>query len=186
MPHAQPHGRLIVVRGSMFAGKTEKLIAWLREGLAAGQSVVAFKHAIDNRYDPDHLITHRRERFNATRVPDAAAIVRLAAGNARVAIDEGHFFKPELVEAVRDLLKAGTSVMVAGISNDAWGRPFEPMPQLAAIADEVIDCRSPCSVCGKPADYTQRLVPVTTPTMVGGLGEYEPRCAEHFTPLPSP
>lgn len=170
----------------MFAGKTECVIARLRQAVADGLTVRAFKHAIDNRYDPDHLVTHRRDSFEALRVPDAASILNQIDGITLVAIDEGHFFKATLVPVVQELISRGVSVIVAGISHDAWGRPFEPMPQLAEMADEVVTLEAPCRVCGKPAPFTQRLTPIDTLHMVGGLADYEPRCAEHFTPLPGP
>ncbi len=170
----------------MFGGKTEHVIARLRQASTDGKRVRAFKHAIDNRYDPDHLITHRQDRFDAVRVPDAASILDRCEGADVVAIDEGHFFKLDLVPVVQQLLDRGVSVIVAGISHDAWGRPFEPMPQLSEMADEVVVCQAPCRVCGKPSPYTQRMTPVGTLHMVGGLDDYEPRCADHFTPLDAP
>ena len=170
----------------MFAGKTEHMIARLRQAVTEGRNVKAFKHSIDNRYDPDHLVTHRRDQFDAVRVPSADAIPPLCDGVGFVAIDEGHFFKMALIAVVRALLDRGISVIVAGISHDAWGRPFEPMPQLVELADEVVTLESPCRVCGKPAPYTQRLTPINTLHMVGGLDDYEPRCREHFTPFPGP
>lgn len=179
-------GRLTVVHGSMFSGKTEQLIAWLRHAEQEGKTVRAFKHSIDDRYDADHLITHTQDKFPALRVSTAEAILTKSAGAECVAIDEGQFFEPSLVDVVAALLKRGVSVMVAGITNDAWGRPFIPMPELAAMADHVKPLLSPCRVCGDPAEFTQRMVPVASRTMVGGTDEYEPRCAKHFTPLPEP
>mgnify|MGYP003395065130 FL=1 len=87
---------------------------------------------------------------------------------------------------VRRLLDRGVSIIVAGLSHDAWGRPFDPMPQLCEMADEITTRMSPCRVCGKPSPYTQRMTAVNTLHMVGGLADYEPRCAEHFTPLSTP
>lgn len=179
-------GRLTVIHGSMFAGKTERLIAWLRHAETEGRVVRAFKHSIDDRYDADHLVTHTQDRFPAVRVRTADEILDRIDGAEYVAIDEGQFFGAPIVPAVRALLDRGVSVIVAGITNDAWGRPFTPMPELADLADEVQAFLSPCRVCGEPAAYTQRMVPVNAPTMVGGVDEYEPRCAEHFTPLPGP
>jgi thymidine kinase len=179
-------GRLIVVHGSMFAGKTETLIARLRRAHADGLVVRAFKHSIDNRYDPTHLVTHTQDRFDAQPVPDADAVLKESAGADVVAVDEGHFFKLPLIPVVEKLIARGATVLVAGISNDAWGRPFDPMPQLCAIADEVVTKQSPCRVCGKPSPYTQRNTPINTLHMVGGLDDYEPRCADHFTPLAPP
>jgi len=103
-----------------------------------------------------------------------------------LAIDEGHFFGIALIEVVESLRAVGKAVLVAGITNDAWGRPFPPMPQLCALADSVVVKQAPCRVCGRPAPFTQRLSAVNTQHMVGGLDDYEPRCDEHFTPLATP
>ncbi len=186
MTQPRRKGTLEVVRGSMFAGKTEHTIARLRRAAAEGRKVKAFKHCIDDRYDADHLVTHRNDRFVAVRAQSAQAILDRIGDADYIAIDEGHFFKLELVPVVEQLLARGVSIIVAGISHDAWGRPFEPMPQLAAMADEVTTFEAPCRVCGKPSPYTQRNTPVMTEHMVGGLDDYEPRCKEHFTPLPGP
>lgn len=181
-------GSLEVVHGSMFGGKTEHLIACLRRAQAEGLRVAAFKHCIDDRYDPSHLVTHTQDHFDAIRVADAESILS-HCDNVKVgfvAIDEGQFFKTPLIPVVQALLDRGVSVVVAGISNDAWGRPFEPMPQLVELADHVEVRQSPCRVCGKAAPYTQRMSSVDTLHMVGGLDDYEPRCKEHFEPLPGP
>jgi thymidine kinase len=170
----------------MFAGKTEHLIARLRQEQARGETVIAFKHSIDDRYDPDHLVTHRRDHFDALRVPNAAAILEHCADADVVAIDEGHFFKMDLVPVVQELKARGVTVLVAGITHDCWGRDFEPIPQLAALADEEVVRQAPCRVCGKPALFTQRMTAVNALHMVGGLDDYEPRCAEHFIPFPGP
>jgi thymidine kinase len=185
--NAKSHkGRLEIVHGSMFAGKTEHLIARLRQARKDGLRVKAFKHSIDNRYDATHLVTHTQDRFDAIPVPDAAAVLVQSKDADVIAIDEGQFFREPLVPVIEELLGRGVSVLVAGISNDAWGRPFDPMPQLMNMADEVVTKYSPCRVCGEPAAFTQRMSPVDTLHMVGGLSDYEPRCAEHFTPLPGP
>lgn len=179
-------GHLEIVHGSMFGGKTEHMIARLREAEMRGDRVLAFKHRIDDRYIPDAIVTHAGERFDAIRVPDAEAILQHAASADFVAIDEGHFFGVRLVNVVQSLCKQGKSVLVAGITHDAWGRPFEPMPQLCEIADSVVVKQAPCRVCGEPAAYTQRMTEINTQHMVGGLADYEPRCESHFSPLATP
>jgi thymidine kinase len=179
-------GRIEIVHGSMFSGKTEHLIARLRQEQARGKRVVAFKHSIDDRYEPDHLVTHRRDHFEALRVSNAAAILERSAGADVVAIDEGHFFQMALIPVVQELVARGVTVLVAGITHDCWGRDFEPIPQLAALADDEVVLQAPCRVCGKPSPFTQRLTAINSLHMVGGLDDYEPRCAVHFTPFPGP
>lgn len=170
----------------MFGGKTEHMIGRLKEAQARGDRVLAFKHCIDDRYIPDAIVTHPGDRFDAIRVPEAGAILEHTRDADFIAIDEGHFFGLALIEVVESLCDCGKSVLVAGITHDAWGRPFEPMPQLCEIAQSVVIKQSPCRVCGKPAPYTQRMTDINTRHMVGGLADYEPRCEQHFTPLATP
>jgi len=170
----------------MLGGKTEHMIARLRREESAGRRVLAFKHTIDDRYDADHLVTHRGDRFDAVRVPDAASILQRCGDAEVVAIDEGHFFKLALIPVVEELMRRGVSVLVAGITYDSWGRPFDPMPQLARRADVVTLRQAPCRVCGEPAPFSQRMTPVTTEFMIGGADDYEPRCPAHFTPSSEP
>ena len=179
-------GRIEVVHGSMFAGKTEYLIARLRQLKAEGRRVIAFKHDIDDRYDPEHLVTHRSDRFDAVRISSPEDILDQCNDADVVAVDEGQFFKMPLIPVVEKLAQRGKIVLIAGITHDAWGRDFEPIPQLAKIADEEILRQAPCRVCGQPAPFTQRITPIDTPHMIGGLQEYEPRCATPLHPPPRP
>lgn len=184
-PAAGEHpGRVIVIAGCMFAGKTARLIE--RLAAAAGERVVACKHVLDSRYDPAHLATHDGRRFPAVAVPDPAAVERQAAEATVVGIDEAQFFGRALVAVCTRLRAAGGTVIVAGIHHDAWGQDFPPLPQLMALADEVELLHVPCTVCGRPAEYSQRLTPVPAGDMVGGPGDYEPRCGCCFEPLPGP
>jgi len=185
-PPADGAATIEVVHGSMFGGKTEHMIKRLREATAAGKRVAAFKHCIDDRYAENEIVTHAGDRFEAINVPDTAAILEKAGDYQYVAIDEGHFFGMTLVETAQALKDRGISVLVAGITFDAWGRPFDPMPQVCAIADEETIRRSACTKCGQPAEYTQRMTEVNTQHMVGGVNDYEPRCQAHFEPLKTP
>ncbi|MBK9120752.1 MAG: thymidine kinase [Phycisphaerales bacterium] len=179
-------GRLIVVCGCMFAGKTTRLIDQLVAAHLAGRRVLACKHHFDDRYDPAQLATHDRRRFQAVALETATEVLAEAATAEVIGIDEGHFFGRKLVGVCENLVARGCEVWVAGIDHDAWGQPFPPFPELKTIADEVEVLQIPCTVCRAPARYSQRLHPVTDGYMVGGPGDYEPRCAAHFQPLPPP
>jgi len=181
---AQRSGRIEVIRGCMFSGKTERLIARLRAAGRDGRRVAAFKHVIDDRYDATHLITHTQDRYPAQRAAEAAAVARLAGGADVLGIDEGHFFGMDLVEVVQRLAGSGRRVIVVGIDFDVWGRPFAPMPELSDIADEVLYFHAACRVCGGQARYSQRMTPIANGGMVGGAEAYEPRCQKCFVALP--
>jgi len=179
-------GRLVVICGCMFAGKTTRLIELLRTAAAAGRRVLAVKHADDTRYDPTRLATHDGRSFAARPLRDAGEILTLAANCDVVGVDEAHFFGRGLTAVCVELVRLGRDVVVVGLEHDAWGRPFPPLPDLVARAADVEVCTAPCTVCGRPARFTQRMVPVTSLTMVGGPGEYEPRCERCFVSLPPP
>lgn len=175
-------GAIEVIRGCMFSGKTARLIEELNAARAAGLTVIAFKHASDKRYAPTELATHDGQRFPAHSVSDAETILAASGVADVIGVDEGQFFGTPLVGACERLRAAGRRVIVAGIDYNVWGKPFEPMPDLKAVADRVVTLRIPCTVCGKPAPFTQRMVPVVDGQWVGGLSEYEPRCENCFVP----
>lgn len=181
-----PGGRLEVICGCMFSGKTARLIDKLEQARAAGQRVCAFKHTLDRRYDACRLATHDGRRFDATAVSSGEEILEQSTGCAVVGIDEAHFFGRGLVQTCASLRQRGQRVIVVGLPFDAWGQPFPPVPELQELAERVEMLRVPCTSCGKPACYSQRTVPVSNPDMVGGPGEYEPRCPACFQPLPPP
>lgn len=179
-------GRIEVICGCMFAGKTGRLIEELLAAEATGLCVVAFKHVIDDRYDRAQLVTHDERRFPALAVRSPRAVLDHAASVDVIGIDEAQFFGRTLPEVCVTCAARGQRVVVAGIDHDAWGRPFPPLPALKADADHVEVLHVPCTICGQPARYSQRMVPVTDEFMVGGIGDYQPRCAACFTPLPPP
>lgn len=179
-------GRIVVVCGCMFAGKTARLIHRLQTAADAGRRVVACKHRLDARYDPDRLVTHDGREFDAVAVSDGREIAALAAKADVLGIDEAQFFGRTLAGVCDGLARAGHDIIVAGIDNDAWGQPFPPLPELKTLANEVELLCAPCTKCGEPARYSQRMVPVREGFMVGGLSEYEPRCEACFKPLPAP
>lgn len=180
-------GRLVVICGCMFAGKTTRLIARLAAAAGAGQTVRAFKHGLDQRYDPRQLRSHDGHAWDALPLADAAELPAAAEGTHVVGIDEAHFFSGGLVTACRTLVARGSTIIVAGIHHDAWGQTFPNLIALRAIADELELLHAPCARCGAPAPYSQRLVPLDREdNMVGGPGQYEPRCSACFVPLPPP
>lgn len=182
-------GRIHVIRGCMFSGKTARLIAHLCAAHDAGQRVLALKHSDDVRYDRDALATHDAQRFPALALSSADRLVDIALGSGVdvIGIDEGQFFGRGLVASAVTLRAAGCRVFVAGIDHDTWGRPFPPLPQLAEIADEAELLVVPCGACGRAARFSQRLTPVGPDGgLVGGPGDYAPRCQDCFVPWNAP
>jgi thymidine kinase len=181
-------GWIEVVVGSMFSGKSEELIRRLRRAQIARQKVQIFKPALDTRYATDHIVSHSEMRIPSTAVESARELLeQVEADTEVVGIDEGQFFDLELPAACNALADQGKRVIVAGLDQDYLGKPFEPMPQLLAIAEYITKTLAICMVCGNPANHTQRLVASDDRVLLGTQGTYEARCRRCFDPtLASP
>jgi thymidine kinase len=184
VPFRSPsHGWIEVITGSMFSGKSEELIRRLRRAQIARQKVQIFKPIVDNRYSPDHIVSHSDMRIASQNVASSEELVRMVDEDADVVgIDEGQFFDANLPAACNTLADHGKRVIVAGLDQDYLGRPFEPMPQLLAIAEYITKTLAICVVCGDPANHTQRLVVSSDRVLVGATGLYEARCRHCFDP----
>lgn len=167
----------------MFSGKTVDLLRQLRARDAS--RVRAFKHRRDDRYSDTEIVSHAGDRYEATLVDHAEAILRYVTGDEElIGIDEGHFFDPALVEVCRRLTANGTDVVVTTLDPDSWGQPFAVIEALKVIADDVTRRTAECARCGKPADRNQRTVPIVDGNIVGGPEAFEPRCASCWHPPP--
>jgi thymidine kinase len=177
------HGWIEVITGSMFSGKSEELIRRLRRAQIARQGVQVFKPQIDGRYSAEHIVSHSEMRIEADLVQTANEILeRVLSRTEVVGIDEGQFFDLSLVSVCDRLANGGKRVIVAGLDTDFLGRPFEPMPQLLAVAEYITKTLAICMRCGNPASYSQRLVASTDRVVVGGAETYEARCRRCFEP----
>ena len=178
-------GWIEVICGSMFSGKTEELIRRLRRAQIARQRVQIFKPRIDERYSHDHLVSHSEMRLKSEAVSSADEILQKIDWRAEViGVDEAQFFDSKLVQVCNQLADLGKRVVVAGLDKDYLGKPFEPMPQLMAIAEYIEKTLAICMKCGNPANYTQRLVESSDRVFVGATGTYEARCRRCFEPVP--
>jgi len=180
--NATPTGWIEVVCGSMFSGKTEELIRRLRRARIAQQRVASFKPALDNRYSETEVVSHDENAISSTAVDTADQILLLESDADVIGIDEAQFFGPELVTVCEELARSGRRVIVAGLDQDFRGRPFEPIPQLMAVAEYVTKLHAICMRCGAPANHSQRLSASDERVLVGAKEAYEPRCRRCFTP----
>jgi thymidine kinase len=179
-------GRVEVICGSMFSGKTEELIRRVRRAVIAKQEVQVFKPIIDNRYSVKHVSSHNGQNVNAVSVVNSEQVLDCVKTDTTVvAVDEAQFFDRQLVAVVDTLADRDIRVIVAGLDMDFRGECFGPMPELLCRAEQVTKLQAICVICGEPASRTQRLVngspahyddPVI---MVGAQETYEARCREH-------
>ncbi len=176
-------GWIEVVCGPMFSGKSEELIRRLRRAEIARQRVQIFKPGIDQRYSDDHIVSHSELKIRSDSVKDAADVAaKVDLRTEVVGIDEAQFLGEGIVDVVVRLADMGKRVIIAGLDTDYLGRPFHPMPELLAVADDITKYLAICMQCGNPAKHTQRLVANEDLIVVGAAGMYEARCRRCFEP----
>lgn len=184
-PHSMPKetGWIEVIAGCMFSGKTEELIRRLRRAQIAKQNVKIFKPKIDVRYSHTSIVSHSEQSLPSLLVEDVKEILEQSEDAQVVGIDEAQFFSQELVGVCNQLADKGKRVIVAGLDQDYKGIPFEPMPQLLAIAEYITKTLAICVACGNPADKTQRKIASEERVVVGAADIYEARCRKcHYIP----
>ena len=176
MDETRRRGRIEVICGSMFSGKTEELIRRMKRAQFARQKVEIFKPAIDTRYSEEDVVSHEGNSIASTPLDNAASILLLSSDIEVVGIDEAQFFDKGLVDVCNELANRGIRVIIAGLDMDFKGVPFGPMPDLCAIADEVTKVHAICVRCGNLAYVSHRLVAGEKRVLLGEKMEYEPLC----------
>lgn len=181
-------GRIELICGSMFSGKTEELIRRINRAIIARQTVSVFNHSIDVRYLSDHIASHNGLKHKCLSVPYSKDILdRIAPGTTVAAIDEAQFFDEGLVSVVHQLASEGIRVIIAGLKTDFKGEPFGPMADLiSGQLEDITPLTAICVVCGEPAICTQRIIngkPANYHSeviLVGADESYEARCRKHW------
>lgn len=179
----KPLGKITVVCGSMFAGKSEELIRLARRALYAKRRVQVFKPKIDDRYDQTMVVSHMGVKHEAIAVDNVADLrTKLDPQVETVLIEEAQFFDESIADLATELADRGAEVVLAGLDQDFRRRPFGPMPTLLAVADDVVKLRAICMKCGETASHTYRSVdgrparendPIV---LIGATESYEARC----------
>ena len=174
-------GRIEVVCGSMFSGKSEELLRRLNRATIAKRKFQLFKPTIDDRYSKHEVVSHSGQKMVCLPLSEADKILEHVQRDTQiVAIDEAQFYDKGLIPVVLELTRRGKRVILAGLDMDSNGTPFGPMPQLLAMAEEVVKLTAVCEVCGEPATHTYRKSNKDSQVLVGAVDHYEARCREHW------
>ncbi len=176
-------GWIEVIVGPMFSGKSEELIRRLRRAEIGKQRVQIFKPVIDQRYAKNGIVSHSGLEIPSELVQTGSDILeKVAARTEVIGVDEAQFLGESIVSTSARLADLGKRVIITGLDTDFMGRPFEPMPRLLAVAEEITKLLAICMRCGNPAVHTQRLVASEELIVVGAGGMYEARCRRCFEP----
>jgi len=178
----QHTGWIEVICGSMFSGKTEELIRRMRRSVIARQKIQLFKPQIDKRYSEIEIVSHDMQKIPSHSINKPKQIVAMSLEAQVVGIDEAQFFDKSLIKVCQTLANMGKRVIVAGLDQDYRGVPFEPIPELLAIAEYITKTHAICVICGNPANHTQRTSKQKDKVVVGAGEFYEARCRNCYEP----
>jgi thymidine kinase len=183
-------GRIEIITGPMFSGKSEELIRRLKRARIAKQRVACYKPDIDLRYHRTAIASHSSQTHDASVVTPNSDRLRedlFADGKINevdvIGLDEVQFFDNDVIPLALELVHLGKRVILAGLDTTFANEPFGPVPNLMALADEVTKLSAVCMTCGQPAIHTQRLGQSQELVVVGAAGLYEARCRTHFQPF---
>lgn len=173
-------GRIEVVCGSMFSGKTEELIRRLRRAQFANQKIATFKPTIDNRYSDVEVVSHDSHSIISKPISSPSEMLEIGPDVQVVGVDEAQFFDESIVDVAQTLAGRGVRVIIAGLDTDFLGKPFGPMPNLMAIAEDVQKVHAICVKCGSLANHSHRLSKSHDLVVLGEKDIYEPLCRDCY------
>ncbi|MDA1336128.1 MAG: thymidine kinase [Bacteroidetes bacterium] len=183
-------GRIEVVCGPMFSGKTEELLRRVRRAKIAHQPTVIFKPATDTRYNKDQVTSHDANALPSVTVDSSEAILKHLSSLPRpvtlVAIDEAQFFDAGLPNVCETLANHGIRVIAAGLDLDFKGVPFGCMPMLLALAEEVTKLHAVCMETGRPAHFSHRIAGGDSTVEIGEKDLYIPLTRQAFVEARKP
>lgn len=179
--YTKKQGRIEVICGCMFSGKSEELISRARRAAYSKKKIQIFNPSIDTRYGENSVSSHNKNRLQSASVKHAREILKLVKPSTHVvAVDEANFFGAELAEVCAKLAESGKRVIVAGLDLDYKAKPFESIAALLPHAEYVTKTMAACNKCGSPACRTKRMVKTKGRIVLGKEGDYEARCRKCF------
>ena len=172
-------GKIEIILGPMFSGKSTELMRRLRRNIIAKKKCVAIKYISDDRYSTENMATH-----DLLMMPAMSCSVLLKEVNGLlkydvIGIDEGQFF-PDITEACELLANKGKEVIVACLDGDFRRKPFGKVLELLPLAEEVTKLSAICILCGNDAFFTMKIGSNTEIVQIGGAELYKPVCRKCF------
>ena len=173
-------GRIEVICGSMFSGKTEELLKRLNNSKTSEKKIIVFKPSIDIRYDKNNVVSHNKNKINCISVKEAKEILDFLEDHEVIAIDEAQFFDKNIIKICKELANKGKRVILSGLDMDYLGNPFGSMPQLLSIAEDILKLHAICEICGDKANHSYKKNNTNLIVEVGEKNIYKALCRNCF------
>jgi thymidine kinase len=171
---------LEIILGSMFSGKTSRLVEIYKQCKFCNIEVEVINHSIDERYDEELMSTHDKIKIPCIKTKKILDVLSKIENVDVILINEGQFFE-DLYETVDEMLKNGKKVYICGLDGDFERKKFGQILDLIPLCDKVTKLTSLCSLCknGTPGIFSKRITSEKEQTVVGS-DNYIPVCRDCY------
>ena len=171
-------GKIELILGPMFSGKSTRLIELMRKYVYKAKKTIMVKFYADQRYtDKSEVVTHDLIKYDSIN----CKILRNSFDTFKeydvIGIDEGQFFS-DLVEVCEELALMGKIVLIAALNGDFRMEPFPVIQRIIAKADKIKLLKAYCFNCHKDAKFSLRIVQSNETVLIGAGEAYKPACRE--------
>ena len=171
-------GKIELILGPMFSGKSTRLIELMRKYVYKAKKTIMVKYYSDQRYSQkSEVVTHDLIKYDSIN----CKILRNSFDTFKeydvIGIDEGQFFA-DLVEVCEELALMGKIVLIAALNGDFRMEPFPVIQRIIAKADKIKLLKAYCFNCHKDAKFSLRIVQSNETVLIGAGESYKPACRE--------
>ena len=178
-------GRLEIILGPMFSGKSAELIRIINRYECIGKNILTITHSIDTRYGQGVISSHNRVQKKSICLESLNSIIdsKEYSESEIIIVEEGQFF-PDLKQfVIRATDVDNKHVIVAGLSGDFRREPFGQILEIIPMAEQITKLSAFCKLCndGTPGDFSKRVeLESKEQTLVGNDNYYVAVCRKHY------
>jgi thymidine kinase len=177
-------GKLELIIGPMFSGKSTELIRRIRLYKIIKKKVLVIKPKIDNRYYENKITSHNFETADCNLVSSLSELTNIKDYNY-IIIDEGQFFNDLKKQVVYWLENYNVNIIITGLDGDFEKNPIGQILELIPHAEKCTKVNSLCNMCndGTEGCFTFRTAESKNKILIGGVESYIPVCRKHYYEL---
>ena len=171
-------GKIELILGPMFSGKSTRLIELMRKYVYKAKKTIMVKYYADQRYsEKSEVVTHDLIKYDSIN----CKLLRNSFDTLKqydvIGIDEGQFFS-DLVEVCEELALMGKIILIAALNGDFRMEPFPVIQRIISKSDKIKLLKAYCFNCHKDAKFSLRIVQSNETVLIGAGEAYKPACRE--------
>jgi thymidine kinase len=171
-------GKIELILGPMFSGKSTRLIEQMRKYVYKAKKTIMVKYYADQRYsEKSEVVTHDLIKYDSINCKLLGNSFDTLKQYDVIGIDEGQFFA-DLVEVCEELALMGKTILIAALNGDFRMEPFPVIQRIISKSDKIKLLKAYCFNCHKDAKFSLRIVQSNETVLIGAGEAYKPACRE--------